>query len=402
MEERTFSDILAVSTAIAEKSKVEKLRELSAAILNEIISVESGVFVITGVRGSGKTTILSKLYEKEKEALFVNSEIILKFGVSLLDFLHYAYSKGYKIFLIDEIHSLSNWEKDIKIFFDETRGKIVVSGSSAIELKAKGSELSRRARFYEVKPFSFREYLFFRTGKIFPKLTIKKIVDSGKKRETEKMVAPYLNYFSSYLNFDALPVAFFEKNKDVYINILERTIRYDLAYLKEIDISYIDNVFKAIKVIATSPPGELSYSGLASSLGVGLKLAKEIINSLAQTGIVYKIPPLAKGKKAARKEEKILMPLSFRSALCSYYGVAPPKGSLREDFFVQHVGKCFYLKTGIDRRTPDFVVQDYTFEVGGPSKNYEQIKNSKNAFLVKEAFSLGEKEIPIYLFGFLY
>lgn len=402
MEERTFSDILAISTAIAEKSKVEQLRELSKAILNDIFSINKGIFVVTGVRGSGKTTILSKLYEKEKNAIFINSEIILRFSASLLDFLHYTYAKGYKIFLIDEIHSLPEWEKDIKIFFDETKEKIVISGSSAIELKVKGSELSRRAKFYEIKPFSFREYLFFRTGKNFPKITIKNIISIEKRKELEKMIAPYLNYFPPYLHFDALPAAFFEKNKDVYINILERTIRYDLAYLKEIDISYIDNVFKAIKVIATSSPGELSYSSLASSLGVGLKLAKEIINSLAQTGIIYKIPPQGRGKKAVRKEEKILMPLSFRSALCSHYGVASPKGSLREDFFVQHVGKCFYLKTGVDRRTPDFVVQDYIFEVGGPSKNYEQIKDLKNAFLVKEALPLGEKEIPLYLFGFLY
>ena len=96
------------------------------------------------------------------------------------------------------------------------------------------------------------------------------------------------------------------------------------------------------------------------------------------------------------------MPLSFRSALCSYYGLSVPKGSLREDFFIQHVGKCFYLKTGKERRTPDFLVQDYIFEVGGPSKGFEQIKSLKNAFIVKDGLSVGDREIPLSLFGLLY
>ena len=141
---------------------------------------------------------------------------------------------------------------------------------------------------------------------------------------------------------------------------------------------------------------------MSSSLGIGIKLVRDIINSLTQAGIIYKIPPQGQGKSAARKEDKILMPLSFRNALCSYYNFPTPKGSLREDFFIQHVGNCNYLKTGIKRRTPDFVVGNYIFEVGGSSKSHEQIVGLKNAFLVKEAISLNKNEIPIYLFGLLY
>ena len=402
MEERIFTEIMNVSASIAEKGKVDSLRESSKTILRDILSKDKGVFIITGVRGSGKTTILSEIYKSEKNTLFINAEIIIKQSISLLDFMHYAFVKGYKLFLIDEIHVLPNWEKDVKIFFDETKEKIIVSGSSAIALRAKGSELSRRASFYETKPLSFREYLSFKTGENLPKLTINDLVNKNKIKELEKTIAPYIKYYLPFIQFDALPAALFEKNKEVYINILERTIRYDLAYLRNVDANYIENVFRAVKVIATSSPGELSYSGLSSSLGIGIKLVKEIINSLEQTGIIYKIPPYGTGKKAIRKEEKILMPLSFRAALCNYYSVPVLKGSLREDFFVQHIGKCFYFKTGKERRTPDFIFKDYIFEVGGKSKGFKQIKNQKGAFLVKEELGVGEGEISLYLFGLLY
>lgn len=402
MDEKIFSEVVAVSAGIAEKGRAKQLRAASKKIVGEILPLKNGVFIIAGVRGSGKTTILSEISAREKNALFINAEAIVRYGVTLLDFLHYARAKGYGLFLLDEAHVFPHWEKDIKLFFDETKSKIVVSGSSALALKVKGSELSRRARLHETRPLSFREYLLFKTGKDIPVIALPDLINTQKRKELAKKLSPYFTYFLPYTQFEALPAALFEKNQDVYVNIVERTVRYDLAYLREVDASYIENIFRAIKVIATSLPGKLSYSGLASSLGVGIKLAREIIHSLEQTGMVYKIPSFGTGKKAIRKEEKILMPLSFRSALCKYYGLSVPTGSVREDFFVQHVGKCFYFKTGKERRTPDFIVGDYIFEVGGPSKNFEQIKNQKNAFLVKEDIITGEKEIPLLLFGFLY
>ncbi|MEW5896692.1 MAG: AAA family ATPase [Nanoarchaeota archaeon] len=402
MDEKLFMELVAVSSVIAERSRVSILREQSKTIVSEINALKQGVFVVAGLRGTGKTTLLAEIYRQEKQALFVNAEILLRHSTRLLDFSHYALAKGYQTFLIDEIHVLSEWEKDIKILYDETKGKIVLSGSSAIILKAKGSELGRRARTFELKPFSFREYLIFQTKKQFPIIMLKDIINPAIRIELQKQVLPYIHYFGPYCNFDALPAAYFEKNKEVYVNIIERIIRYDLVSLREVDSLYLENIFRIIKAIASSSPGELSYSGLASSLGIGIKLAKQMVSLLQQTGMIYLVPPSGAGKKAVRKEEKILMPLSFRTALCNHNNLPVPAGAVREDFFIQHLPHCRYLKTGIERRTPDFVFGKYIFEVGGPSKSTEQIKRMENAYLVKEAAPLTERELPLYLFGFLY
>lgn len=400
MDEKVFSEIVTVSSAIAEQGKVEVLRDQSRLIVEEIQTLKQGVFIVAGLRGTGKTTLLAYIYAHEKDALFINAEMLLRHSIELLDCLHYAMAKGYKTIFIDEIHVFSGWEKDIKIFYDETRAKIVISGSSAIALRAKGSELSRRARTFRLAPLSFREYLQFKTEKRFPVITIKEIIT--RRVELEKQIRPYFAYFQMYCSFDALPAAYFEQNKEIYLNILERIARYDLIHLREIDTSYIENVFRAVRIIVGSPPGELSYSGLASALGIGIKLARTIIYSLEQAGVVYLVSPAGVGKKAVRKEEKILMPLSFRAALCAHYSLPLPTGGVREDFFVQHVGTCFYLKTGKERRTPDFVVDGKVFEIGGSSKSMGQITSMENAYLVKEEAVGSDKEIPLYLFGFLY
>jgi uncharacterized protein len=45
----------------------------------------------------------------------------------------------------------------------------------------------------------------------------------------------------------------------------------------------------------------------------------------------------------------------------------------------------------------------YTFEVGGASKNFQQIAGSKDSYLALDEMPLGIKnKIPLWLFGFLY
>ena len=44
----------------------------------------------------------------------------------------------------------------------------------------------------------------------------------------------------------------------------------------------------------------------------------------------------------------------------------------------------------------------FTFEIGGKNKSKKQIKNIKNAFIVKDNIEIGQDNIiPLWLFGFL-
>lgn len=396
-----FSHVMSTSMRIVERAKVRVLRESSKEIVERIKS-RKGLYVISGLRGVGKTTILSKLLEDIGRSVYFSGDVILKYGVDLLDLLHYSERSGYTTFMIDEIHSVPDWEKDIKIFYDETHANLIITGSSAVALKVKGSELSRRATFFKLKPMSFREYLFFRTGKRFPKLSIDDILDKKRLPELVKRITPYIHEFELYTKRNALPSCYFENKPDVYMNIIERIVRYDLQSLREIDAQYIDAAFKVIKFIATSSPGEVSYSSIANSINRSTKVVQEMVRLLSYSGLFYVVPPVGTGHKVIRREDKILLPLSFRSMLCEEYGVTPSLGGIREDFFVQHVEEARYLKTGVERRTPDYVVGKYVFEVGGESKGWDQLKDMRNAYLVKESLSHKEKEIPLYLFGFLY
>jgi hypothetical protein len=52
----------------------------------------------------------------------------------------------------------------------------------------------------------------------------------------------------------------------------------------------------------------------------------------------------------------------------------------------------------------DFIVNSrYTFEVGGRSKSFKQIKDMQNAYIASDTIEVGfGNKIPLWIFGFLY
>jgi hypothetical protein len=52
----------------------------------------------------------------------------------------------------------------------------------------------------------------------------------------------------------------------------------------------------------------------------------------------------------------------------------------------------------------DFLVDEkYTIEIGGKNKNFNQIKDIQNSFVVADDIEIGlGVKIPLWLFGFLY
>ena len=51
----------------------------------------------------------------------------------------------------------------------------------------------------------------------------------------------------------------------------------------------------------------------------------------------------------------------------------------------------------------DFKIDKYTFEVGGKNKSQEQIKNTPNAFIVKDNIEYGFKNVvPLWAFDLNY
>jgi len=136
---------------------------------------EREITIITGVRRSGKSTLMYQMINSllasnvsPKQVLFVNLEDPNLAGASLED-IYAAYrteinpdKKSFVFF--DEVHRKDGWESWVRRQYDLKRDcKFVISGSSSYLLRREYSTLlTGRNISFEVFPLSFKEFLEFK------------------------------------------------------------------------------------------------------------------------------------------------------------------------------------------------------------------------------------------------
>lgn len=157
-------------------SKKFEFKEIEREKLNEILPwiKRKEIIAITGVRRSGKTTlfyeIINHLINKNKcspkNIFFIKADDDRIEKNNLIDCVLDEYNKwinpkGKILIFIDEIQEINNWEKTLKRIYDLNNNiKIFISGSNSTVIKDElSSALAGRFSYFEVFPFSFKEFL---------------------------------------------------------------------------------------------------------------------------------------------------------------------------------------------------------------------------------------------------
>ncbi len=274
---------------------------LRETYLNALIEYEEAdlIRVITGVRRSGKSTILemykaylSKTYPDET-VLHINLESLSYVDVrektDLLELLSEKLAcirenRKYHI-LLDEIQLVRNWEEIINGLYSQKNIKVVITGSNA---KLLSSELSTflAGRYVEIKvlPLSFKEYLKFNAVE--------------KKDDLEKD-------FQNYLYFGSFPGTVLSKNEDLkrdyleglYSSILMRDIvsRYQIR-----DAQALQSVVSFIFEMTGRPIviNNLVNSIKSSGGSISHETINNYINALVEAFVIYPVEMYdVKGRK---------------------------------------------------------------------------------------------------------
>ncbi len=401
MDEKIFLDLFASSEkqkrSVKQKSRKRFLFEDLSGISGKTKTMQG----IVGLRGCGKTTLLLQLAAELENSIYVSSEQLLIRSISIFKFVDYAKQKGFSKIFIDEVHLYPNWSLELKAAYDEDGVFIFFSGSSSMAIQDKGADLSRRARFHNLPPLSFREFLLLRYDIELPKIELEDILDRGRRRELVGMIGPHLGMLNEYMESGALPFSLEENNpQPLYISVLSKIVRSDLASLKKININSIETVYQMLGLIATSNPDRINYNSMANALNKNIYVVMETIRMLNDVDLMMPILPEGSGTSGARKEYKLLLRPPFRAVICSMLGKETNIGAMREEFFANNLGpqNINYIKTERKRRTPDYRYQGYSFEIGGISKG----RKSDTDFTVVDGLSLDEKKIPLALFGLFY
>ncbi len=244
--------------------------------------------VITGVRRSGKSTLLlmfkNYLLEKnikEENIIHINFESAkyddIKNYKDLYQYVNGKIKKDKVYLLLDEIQNVELWEKAINSFKVDFNIDIYITGSNAYLLSSELSTLLS-GRYIEIKmyPLSFKEYLTFNNYDN-NNLDIK---------------------FNEYLKYGGLPAITLIKNNDElvlsYLNDIYNTIvKKDIIDRNNIkDTALLENIIKYLANNIGSPISSTKISDYLNSNKIVEKSNHQTIdnylNMLEKSFIMYK------------------------------------------------------------------------------------------------------------------
>ncbi|MSN96414.1 ATP-binding protein [Campylobacter sp. FMV-PI01] len=379
--------------------------------LYDYIDFNEQAMMIIGQRGVGKTTLilqyLKQNFQTSQKALYVSMDNPLFSVISFYEFALDFEKIGGEILLIDEIHKLKNWSSHIKTVIDQSNLKLIITGSSMLELDIKGADLSRRVVKYYLNIMSFREFLSLNLKDNFPKYSLDEILTNHYEIAvslTSKFKP--LAYFKDYLSYGAYPfatdkISFHSK----LMNVINQVLQTDIPYVCSLNYANIDKLKKLLFLLSQSVPFSLNISELARACEISRPTLIEYLKYMQSAGLIINLYNKNRGYNAILKPDKIyLSNTNLAYALSS----APNIGNLRESFFVSQIsayadGK-FKNNFIMLNKSGDFIVDDkFIFEIGGAKKSFNQIKDIPNSYIVADDIEIGSgNKIPLWLFGFLY
>jgi len=354
---------------------------------------------LIGPRGVGKTTMLLQYIKEQNlpDMLYVSADDIYFSTHRLTDVADQFYKNGGKHLFIDEIHKYKDWSLELKNMYDFYPDlKVCFTGSSILDIRKGMADLSRRALMFSMQGFSFREYLKFEHGIDAQVHTFEDII-SNNITLLDSIEHP-LPLFREYLQKGYYPMAN-EDNLSIRLGqILNLTLEVDIPQFANLSVATARKLKKLLLVVAESVPFKPNFVSLAAKLGVSRNSLEEYLTFMEDAGLIARLRSQASGIIGLGKVEKVYLD---NCNLIYYLSAREPEtGNIRETFFMNQMRVNNAVTSAA---VADFKIDKYTFEVGGKSKSQEQIKNTPNAFIVKDDIEYGyQNTLPLWAFGLNY
>ena len=360
---------------------------------------------IKGARGVGKTTFLLQ-YAKEKfgpidrQCLYINMNNFYFQGRGISDFAGEFYHHGGKVLLIDQVFKQPEWSKELRRCYDEYTGlKIVFTGSSVMRLKEENPELNGIVKSYNLRGFSFREFLNLQTGNHFPAYTLEEVLNDHEHiiKQILPRVSP-LRYFQDYLHHGFYP--FYQEHRNYSENLLKTMnmmTEVDILLIKQIELKYLTKIKKLFYQLAVNGPKAPNISQLAQDIETSRATVMSYIKYLADACLINIIYPV--GHDFPRKPSKVMMHNS--NLMYAIYPIKVNKQDVMETFFVNSLWKDHQVNQA-NKNSHYIVDGQQPFCICDATKT-SKIRMNNDTIYARYNTEIGkDNQIPLWLLGFLY
>lgn len=359
-----------------QNSYLEKLPEgTPREILEKIDLNEPHVTILTGIRRSGKSTVLLQLKNKLQHYNYFSFEDPRLTAFEVNDFfkLEKIFESSNDTFLFDEIQNVEGWERYIRVLHDQKK-KVIITGSNArILSKELGTSLTGRQITYEIFPFSYTEFL--------KHLNLSAGIES----------------FSEYLNKGGFPEFLNSNKREVLLNLYNDLIYRDIVVrhglrnpkvLQELGVYLASNVGK-----------EFSFNKLVKNFDLGsVNSLKSYISYFEDAFLFFTVPRFSFSlKQQAVNPKKIygidtglisILSLSFskdRGRLLENKAFIHLKRLGKEIYYFRKTGECDFIVSQ-NRRVEMIAQVCYELNTDNLSREMNGLTEAMDELKFKEGY----------------
>ncbi|TVR64582.1 MAG: ATP-binding protein [Spirochaetaceae bacterium] len=360
-----------------------------------------------GPRGSGKTVLLRQLRAENDAAIYLSADTLDR-GTDLFDIAKRLH-ENYRIsaLYIDEIHFIPDYARHVKQIFDFLPVAVWFTSSVSLSLTAAGWDLSRRVVRQRLEPFSFREFLWFESDRVYQPLSLADCLRSRIGSEYLAATPAFRRYMVGGLHPFMLGAG---ADTSLFSGILDTVVSRDIpGFDPSLSAEDINRLHDTVRFIGSSPVDGINYSSVSRNVGITKYKAQRYLEYLERSFILTRVMPAGTN---VLQEPKVLMQLPYRLV---YQTLDQAIGALREEFFAQamrhHEQEFRYAKSTRGQKTPDYIVdvdgERTVLEIGGPGKGRTQFKEVEYARKVvlhdtsaRDVAPEPGRSVPLHCVGF--
>ncbi|EID32308.1 AAA domain protein [Prevotella sp. oral taxon 306 str. F0472] len=359
---------------------------------------------IKGTRGVGKTTFLLQ-YAKErysstdKQCLYVNMNNFYFQSRGIADFAGEFYRNGGKVLLIDQVFKQPDWSRELRRCYDNYPNlQIVFTGSSVMRLKEENPELNSIVKSYNLRGFSFREFLNLQTGLQLKPYSLEEILNNHEEITNQILskVSP-TKYFLDYLHHGFYP--FFLEHRNFSENLLKTMnmmTEVDILLIKQIELKYLTKIKKLFYLLALEGTKAPNISNLAKEINTSRATVMNYIKNLTDARLINLVYPV--GQEFPKKPSKVI--LQNPNLMYAIYPIQVEQQQLMETFFVNTMQETCVINEGGKQGTY-ILNQKHKVKICDAENN--KIRFSNDTIYAKYNTEVGkDNQVPLWLMGFLY
>lgn len=357
---------------------------------------------IKGSRGVGKTSFLlqyakENFHTEDRKCLYINMNNFYFQGRTVSEFAREFYECGGRVLLIDQMFKDPNWSKELRKCYDTIPGlQIVFTGSSVMRLKEENHELNGIVMSYNLRGFSFREYLNIKTGLRLKAYSLKTIMQNHEQIAAEicRQTSP-LEHFDAYIHHGYYPFFLERRNfSENLVKTMNMMIEVDILHIKQIELKYLSKIKQLFYLLAMNRHQKPNVSQLATDIQTSRATVTNYIKYLADARLVNILYRL--GEHSPKKPARVML-----------HNPNLMHAMLPHQVERQEAIECFFQNTLWGRHLVNVGNKQYDFVVDG-NLNYRLATESpkrqlSGIYYVMDGIRRGnERQIPAWLFGFLY